>query len=326
MTTGQAFIGKIKEFTTIEKADNLITATAVIGEHGIWRGVVKKGEFEVRGRCVVILQDSILPDKPEYEFMRRMNFRVKMCRFRGAPSECLILPCELAGDIGDDVSEILGVTKYEKPVHVSLGGQVRGNFPTHLIPKTDEPNFQSVPGMIEILKEKAYYATIKVDGSSATFLRCQERFHVCSRNLDLAEGEGNVLWSLAKKYKLEEKIPIGFGIQAEVFGPKIQGNPLGSASADLRVFNLYSITEHKYLGLEALHDFCLQHDLPMVPISRQGILPSEITSDILQLWADIKYPNGSAAEGIVVRPIEEMTTPQGNRLSFKVINLNYKER
>lgn len=323
---GQAYVGQIGMLEAIDGADKIELATAQY-PNGSWRGVVKKGEFKIWDMCVVILPDSVLPEIEEYKFMERVKYRVNFCRFKGAPSECLIIPKpqSVASIIGIDVTEKLNIKKYEKPIHPSIAGIVKGNFPIILIPKTDEPNFQTVPDMIRELRNREYYGSVKCDGSSVTYIRTENEFHVCSRNLSMKEDKNNLLWSLAYKYDLLNKIPIGMAIQAEVYGPKIQGNPLGNKNVDIQVFNLYSIALKQYLGFQQLQTFCKDLSLPMVQVIREGIFPEDISSDILQEWANVKYPNGSVGEGIVIRPKMEMLVGKNQqRLSFKVINLNYK--
>lgn len=39
----------------------------------------------------------------------------------------------------------------------------------------------------------------------------------------------------------------------------------------------------------------------------------------------MKYPNGKPGEGIVIRPLKEEFVPRFGRLSFKVLNLLYKD-
>lgn len=74
--------------------------------------------------------------------------RLKTVRLRKQLSQGLILPISKlpfavsSADIGMDVTEPLGILKYEKPVSVSLAGFARGNFPT-FIPKTDQERIQN---------------------------------------------------------------------------------------------------------------------------------------------------------------------------------------
>ena len=48
-----------------------------------WSVIVKKNEFQVGDRCVYCEIDSVLPEKPEFEFLRNKNFRIKTMKMGG---------------------------------------------------------------------------------------------------------------------------------------------------------------------------------------------------------------------------------------------------
>jgi RNA ligase (TIGR02306 family) len=73
-----ASIQKILKLEPIEGADAIECAT-VLG----WQLVVKKDEFKVGELCVYVEIDSILPDKPEFEFMKPRNMRIRTIKLRG---------------------------------------------------------------------------------------------------------------------------------------------------------------------------------------------------------------------------------------------------
>jgi len=317
-----SYVGKITEIFPIELADRLESAVVVCGEGGKWQGVVEKGKWQIGDQCVAFLQDAIIPAIPGLEFMDKSKRRVKMARFRGAPSECVIFDLIVSGEVGDEVSEQLGVTKYEKPIPAQMQGQAKGNFPT-FIPKTSEENFQRVQSVLEYLASVPIYATLKIDGTSATAYRRNGEFGVCSRTMDLKDGE-NIYWKMAKKYDLENKMPDGYAIQFEIYGETIgvPKNPLGIKGQDIAVFNLYNSETLRYCDYAELVSFCDKHELPRPPeIDIKGAR----TPDEWRALAEIaKYPNGKPAEGIVVRSLVE-TRVGRLRASMKIINLQYKD-
>jgi len=70
--------------------------------------------------------------------------RLRTIKLRGALSQGLLLPTSIVKDreftiesIGEDVTEILGVVKWELELPAQLAGQVNGTFP-NFIPKTDQ--------------------------------------------------------------------------------------------------------------------------------------------------------------------------------------------
>jgi len=186
MDRGLAYTGKIIAIEQIPNADFIACATVVCGQGGKWRGVVRKAEADIGLLCTVYLPDALITENhaKEYgmDFLKSTNYRVKMRRFKGAPSEVVIMPLQIAGgNVGFDCTDMLGVTKYQKPVPENLQGVAKGEFPG-FIPKTDEPNYQSVPDLIEALHGHPYYITEKADGSSTT--DCHQRIKGIKRSLE----------------------------------------------------------------------------------------------------------------------------------------------
>jgi RNA ligase (TIGR02306 family) len=320
-----AYIGKIIDIQPIKKADFIVSATVICGEGGKWMGTVKKDQFNIGDLVEVYLQDALLPKTDEFAFMEGYKYRVSMRRFKKVPSECLIMPLTLEGDVGDNIADVKGIMKYNKPISASLSGIALGGFPTDIIPKTDEPNFQTVSDMVDELRGKRYYSTVKADGSSGTIYRNGDHFGCCSRNLELKENDKTLVWKLAHKYDLPEKLPDGYAIQFEIVGPGIQSNRMGYDAVDMRVFNVWDIKHRRYLDAEVAFNFCKDFGLPTVEVIDWNKTFDFKTDEELRKYAEGKYKeSGYPREGVVFRPMLEMKIDY-ERLSFKVINLMYKD-
>lgn len=324
-----AYIGRVTQIDPIEGADRIESLEVVCGEGGRWRGTAQKGLHKVTDLVEVYLQDALLPRIERFAFMEKHDYRVKMKRFKGVPSECLIMPLKPFFDDEGGHLPFVGaiipdVEKYEKPIPANLQGEVLGDFPTHLIPKTDEPNFQTVPHLVEALRGQPFYGTVKCDGTSVTFYEHEGHFGVCSRNLELKENKDNRLWQMAEKYNLKNMIK-GLALQGELVGPGIQGNPMGLKEHCVFFFNIWVIDQRRYFNGEELLCWFYGRDLSMVPLLesvRSGSV-FDYSEDELRKLAQGNYVNGKPREGIVIRPMNEMKV-NGERLSFKVINLDYK--
>jgi RNA ligase (TIGR02306 family) len=176
-----ASIRKVTDIQEIVGADAI--EVAVVGG---WKVVTKKGEYEPGDLCVYCEIDSFLPIKEEFEFLRKSSykkmgdqegFRLKTIKLRGQVSQGLILPMSVFGDFGWtayeglDVTERLGIVKYEPPIPAELAGKVKGPFPSFLH-KTDEERVQNISVEYSAMcyrSEHKFYVTEKLDGSSATF-------------------------------------------------------------------------------------------------------------------------------------------------------------
>ncbi|MDR1801068.1 MAG: 2'-5' RNA ligase [Lachnospiraceae bacterium] len=159
-----ASIQKIIDISPIEGAD-AIEVVSVLG----WKVVTKKNEFHVGDLCVYFEIDSFLPIDERFEFLRstsyrkndfvgRDGFRLRTIKLRGQVSQGLVLPLsyfpELKGKaIGDDVTEILKVDKWELPEVQGSMGTTIGSFPDWAS-KTDEVRLQTILPVLEELKGK----------------------------------------------------------------------------------------------------------------------------------------------------------------------------
>jgi RNA ligase (TIGR02306 family) len=301
-----------------------------------WPVVVKKGEHKENDLVVYIQIDSIVPESnPYFEFMRKQKFRVWNARFKGAPSSGLVCPLSILNGIyeyceGEDCTEFLGITKYEKPIDVSVGGNAKGNFPSNLISISDEDNLLSYPEALQELVGKRIYITQKADGSSTTFIYNNGEFKACSRRLELQEGSG-FPWQAASKYNIKQKLAdlnANLAIQAECVGPKLNGNRLELKEAELRVFRAKNLNNNEISSLPKLKDLCTYLQIPMVKITDEFDFNPEIhTVEYFRKLADSQlYDNGKPGEGIVIAPIKPFYSYTLNKSwSVKVINQNYKQ-
>lgn len=189
-----ASIQKIVDIRPIEGADRIVTAQ-ILG----WECVVKKDEFSVGDLVVYFETDSILPEKPEFEFLRERKFRIKIIKLKKQISQGLVMPLSiLPKDTkvkeGDDVSTVLGVTKHDpqlkeenelsagndksrSPIvrflmnnfsafrwlYLKLNSHYKGNFPSW-IAKTDECRIQVCAKLLMEHFDEPWYITEKLDG------------------------------------------------------------------------------------------------------------------------------------------------------------------
>lgn len=105
---------KIISITPIEGADMIETA-GCLG----WEIVVKKYEHKIGDLVCYIGIDTVIPELPEYEFLRQRHFRVRTIKLKKQISQGLIVPLpEGVYKEGDDLTEIMGVTKFSKDAEI----------------------------------------------------------------------------------------------------------------------------------------------------------------------------------------------------------------
>ena len=347
-----ATIVKIKSLAPIESADRIELAEM----HGnAWKCVVKKNDFRVNDLGVYFALDSIVDkNNPKFSFLAQHNFRIKNAKFKKTPSQGLLMPLSVLSyyeklDLKDmiletsngikiklieglDVSDICHVKKYEKEIPAELRGKIKGNFPTSLIPITDELNLLSYPNMLEEFNKKEVYISLKADGSSLSFFYQNGDIKVCSRKLDLEETDGNnAYWKVFNQYNLREKLnnlKLNISAQAEMIGMGIQKNPMKLSNLDMRVFTVRNLDTREYYTLDQMIELCNKLELETVLILDRFIFNKNIhTIEWLQEFANKQeYYKGQWAEGIVLRPvIPEYSKILDRQLSIKILNTNYQD-
>ena len=85
-----ASIKTISDILPIDGKDRIVLAM-VDG----WSVIVKKDEFQIGDNCVYIEIDSVLPEKPEFEFLRSKNFRIKTMKMAGVISQGICFPMSI---------------------------------------------------------------------------------------------------------------------------------------------------------------------------------------------------------------------------------------
>jgi len=332
-----ASIQFVHHITPIEGADR-IECVHVLG----WQCVANKGQFQVGDRCVYMEVDSFLPICERFEFLRNSSFRkneilgegfrLKTQRFRGQISQGLVQPLSILPEgtyqIGDDVTELLGIRKWEVEEKVTSSGTVIGDFPAG-IPKTDELRVQSYPELIEEFKQvPAYYISTKMDGTSVTMYWKDGHFGVCGRNYEYADDGKCAMWNYAHEHGIPERIVEcglqNIAIQGEFCGAGIQKNRLKLVKPEWYVFTIIDLNARRRLSLHKMQNLCEKLKLKMVPVEEEKAAFDYDSVDKLLERARGLYPSGMNKEGIVIRPVEPVysKTIEGP-LSMKVLNNDY---
>ena len=332
-----ATIRKIDSIRPIPGADAI--ECAIVGG---WTCVVKRGEYTVGDLSVYCEIDSWMPTelaaflskgKEPREFEGIKGERLRTVKLRGQLSQGLLLSLGVlpanddfngAWTEGEDVSELLGIVKWEMPMNAQLAGMAKGNFPS-LIPKTDQERVQNLKSEIAQAAEDClqFEVTEKLEGSSMTVYLIDGVFGVCSRNLDLKETEDNTFWQVARRDDIEGKMwasPPGgnFAIQGELIGPGIQGNIYKLSKPEFRVFDVYSISGGYYLSPSNRRAIINAMGLMHVPVM---LIDKDLgvgTVEELLLWAEgpSALTLSQEREGIVFKQVN-------GGMTFKAISNKY---
>lgn len=275
----------MRKLAKVVKVDDLIpienAAFIEIAKVEGWQCVVKKGTFVIGELVVYIEIDSWVPnsiapflskDKEPKEYNGVKGEKLRTVKLRGCLSQGLLLPIGILPNInyniGDDVTEILGIQKWEPPIPAQLQGTAKSLFPS-FIPKTDQERIQNLSNELNdwVTKELTFEVTEKLDGSSMTVYSFNDDEGVCSRNIDLKETEDNTFWKVCRREKLLDKISgLNIAIQGELIGEGIQGNPYKLKGQDFYLFDIYDISRSEYYSPQERIEFCTSHNIKHVPI------------------------------------------------------------
>lgn len=124
MATFSVEIVKIEKIESIPNADAI--ECAVVGEY---RSIIKKGQFEAGQLAAYIPESALVPETllKEMGLYGRLSGseknRVKAIKLRGVISQGLLYPKRPEWSEGQDVAEILGITKYEPRIPAQFAGE-----------------------------------------------------------------------------------------------------------------------------------------------------------------------------------------------------------
>jgi len=298
--------------------------------------IIEKGKYKVGDAVVLIQPDTVLPDKPWAEVFKKKGNRTKAIKLRGVWSFGIVMSpydvCDLSdlkgmllpSNIGKDISERIGVTKYEAPQPQQL--DAKGHLPFGL-GKTDEERYQNI---LDLPFGEIVDVTLKIDGQSATYYCRKDRetgeWHtgICSRSLEMKPECSNNYTRINIKYDILSKLlnycsfnDVSLALRGEIFGNNIQGhgnNPHAKMPLDFAAFSVYNFDTFQYENTDDAHNYvnvCNALQLPTVPIIATNILTPELIKHYAE---DISEIDGKPFEGVVIKH---------SKGSFKIINLSY---
>jgi len=332
-----ARIVRIDSITAIRKADSLECAHI-----GGWPVVVRKDENYVAGdRAIYLELDTFLPegnpawqflvDKLPAEFNGRVGHVLRTMTLRGQVSQGMLvkLPADLKdAPLGQEVTDYLGVCKFEEPLPPDLLGKARG-YRSSLVPSTDEERVQNLD---EELKEwtqapageLVWEMTEKVEGNACSFALLDSEFHVLSSQVDYLESDDIPHWIVARRYKVEEILRAHFGdrqvvLQGELVGPGIEGNIYRLTEYDFYLFRVYDVATGSWMSPAQRHAFAREVGIPHAPVIDEAFefKPGMGPAELLAMADGPSAINPTRRrEGVVYKGVN-------HKLRFKVVSNKY---
>jgi RNA ligase (TIGR02306 family) len=212
------YISEIKNLEPIEGKDRIVLASFSNTE---WRVIVGKDDFKIGDKAVYFETNSILPMRPEFEFLasrcfsnRYKGYRIRTMKMSEAYSEGIAFKLDTLNlspsdyKVGDDLTKLFEVRAVEDEVpdiqinikeswlqrkikafiwryfHIKFTKQgfTVSDFPQGGIQKSDETQVQNLGYVFNELRDRFVYITTKIDGQSATYRLYKGIFTISSRN------------------------------------------------------------------------------------------------------------------------------------------------
>lgn len=330
-----------------------------------WQCIIAKDSFKAGDSAVYFPIDSILPPELEVKLfpieskIKLTKSRIRTIKLRGAISQGLLIPVDDLVPIigapdtgswlpGDELTEQLGVTKFEPPVSVGgTGGGGQGTSPKRTNPffykYTEIENYKNYPKLFDdedriICQEKihgtnfragwvpfyayTWWEKIKVFFKIAPqykFVYGSHRVQLQDKFLYTGFYDKNVYSEAVIKYQLQEVLVPGEVIYGEIYGSSIQkGYTYGLAEGERRLVVFDAKINDRYLDFSALQLFCEFRNLPTPPTIYRGSHPGNDNLKRLSEGPSKLDPNQKVREGIVIRPELDKLCFMGRKiLKFK---------
>lgn len=330
---------------------------------GDYRSVIGKGQFQSGDLVAYIPEGSVLPDK----LISEMNLtgklagsqknRVKAVSLRGILSQGLCYPAYPEWVEGQDVSDILGITKYVPPVPACMTGEVWVAGLLRTI-RYDIENFKRYPNIL--IEGQDVVFTEKIHGTwcmigimpEQVYDPIEEDIVISSKGLASkglafkrnAANANNLYCRAAEVYQIPEKIRSAFSdaiyihrvpvfVLGEIYGAGCQDLSYGAnigqdEQIGFRVFDIYVGIpgQGHYLDDELLDHMCVKMGLARVPVLYRGPFSREIMLDYTDGRETISGNELHTREGIVIRPVIEEYDDQIGRVQLKSVSADYLMR
>ena len=298
-------------------------ALSIVRVHSAYTVVVRTQDWVGVDKGVYIVPDSVVPDSEGFSFLNGKR-RIKVKRLRGIISQGLLVPAPEGSNVGDDVSELIGISHYESPESASTGGEAER-----------PPNLYSPVYDIDTIRKYAHVfeggepvvCTEKIHGTSARYVFHDNRMYVGSKREWKRESLASAYWkALRRSPEIESfctKHP-ELIVYGEVFG-WIQDLRYGMKEGQVKfmAFDLYNHIECRWLDIGECDKFAGQ--VTWVPLVAS--IPFNLNK-ILSISEGISLVDNAShiREGIVVKPLKERIHPEIGRVCLKVVSDNYLER
>lgn len=298
--------------------------------------IVRLTDFKEGDLAVYIEPDYVVPDWPEFAFLKGKN-RIKTMRLRQVWSQGLLIPVPaVLGDVkpGDDVMERLSIVRYESPIDSAGDAERPCDVLAHL-PKYDVENWRGgtadpPAGSGRKWKDlfvagEIVYVTEKIHGANARYAFREGRMW-CGSRTQWKKGPGGLWWMALEQQPWIEawcrKYPelVLFG---EVYG-QVQDLRYDSKPGQVyfRAFDV-ALRDGSWVAACDMRTYFDDPVTQCVPFVYEGPYDAAKIEELSMMDSTLAK---HLAEGIVIKPAVERTDIELGRVVLKIVSNRYMER
>ncbi len=287
-----------------------------------WQVVVRTIDFVPEGTAIYIPVDTVVPDTKEFEFLRDKKFRIKAIRLRGEYSYGLLIPNKDNLPVGEDVTDRIGIKKYEPPVPLNMSGDVESV--DWICKYTDVERYENFPDVFE--KGEEVVVTEKIHGSNLRVSQKDTNLFVGGHNWMWKEEEKNLYWKAIRQNGFDKillgELPNEVILFGEVYGKKIQNLQYGLNTQKIVFYDAFQ--NGRYLDWDEFLKLMQKIDLVdnIVPVLYRGGYDLTKIKELAQ--GDTLLSGEHLKEGVVVKPTRERVDAKLGRVILKFINPMYE--
>lgn len=343
---------------------------------GDYRSIVRKGQFKTGDLAVYVPEAAVVPDWVltrlglEGKLAGKAKNRVKAVKLRGILSQGLIFPLEYRENVmdqdtrewsdhhvlvgesgtgglsvkeGSDVTELLGLVKWNPPIPTCMNGEVFNAFGYTL--KYDIENLKKFPDVL--LEGEEVVFSEKLHGTWCCFGKHPEvetpivtskglsekglafKFNDANnRNLYLRAFEAtkdnddkSILDRVCEFLSCDDPIYI----LGEVFGAGVQDLTYGSVVPQFRIFDIYigAPGEGSYINPHEMGFLAESIGIPTVPVLYAGAYSHGAVAHHTDGLETASGKESHMREGIVIKPVEERRHDELGRVVLKSVSEAY---
>lgn len=240
-------------------------------------------------------------------------------------------------EIGEDVAETLGITKYEPPIPVAMAGEVFSCFPHQFV--YDIENIQKYPEVFRenedvVMTEKLHgtFCCIVVDpeynfdhgfGNSNITVSSKG---LMGKGLFLKNNEANnnnLYVRIVTRYldAICENIQRPLYLMGEIYGKGVQDLQYGMQDIDFRLFDVYDYNAKTFIEHAIVQTIADKLGMATVPEIYRGPFTQEALDEATTGKDTINGVN--VREGVVIRPEVERRHDELGRVILKSVSQDY---